>query len=199
MRMDKMTHRLQNALADAQSLALGRDNSSLMPAHLLSVLVDDRQSSVVPLLTRAGVRMAELPVAIGKALNDLPTLKSPTGEVAMSAELAKVLNLADRAAQQAGDQYVGTEQVLMALLEDQTVAKILSQCGLKASSLPQLIAEARGGESVSDPNAEESRQALSKYTIDLTERAEDFPDTGRAVFRGEASCRRKIPEPLEIG
>ncbi|MGI9324450.1 MAG: ATP-dependent chaperone ClpB [Pseudomonadales bacterium] len=172
MRMDKMTHRLQNALADAQSLAVGKDHSTLMPMHLLSVLVDDRQSSVAPLLARAGARMTELPVAIAKALDSMPTLKSPTGEVAMSSELAKVLNLADRAAQQAGDEYLASEQVLLALLADPPVAAALEQCGLQAASLPQLVDEARNGESVNDPNAEESRQALEKYTIDLTERAE---------------------------
>ena len=172
MRMDKMTNRLQNALADAQSLAIGKDHSALMPIHLLSVLVEDRQSTVAPLLARAGTRMTELPVAIAKALDGLPTIKSPTGEVAMSPELAKVLNLADRAAQQAGDEYLATEQVLLGLLEDSQVAGILEQCGLQPGSLPGLVAEARNGESVNDPNAEESRQALEKYTIDLTERAE---------------------------
>ncbi len=172
MRMDKMTNRLQNALADAQSLAIGRDHASLLPVHLLSVLAEDRQASVAPLLARAGVRMAELPVALARALDELPTIGSPTGEVGMSSELAKVLNLADRDAQRAGDSFLSTEQVLLALLQDQQALDLLEQCGLQPDVLRTQVEEARAGEAVDDPAAEESRQALSKYTIDLTDRAE---------------------------
>lgn len=172
MRMDKMTHRLQNALADAQSLAIGRDHSALMPVHLLNVLIEDRQGLVAPLLARAGLRLTELPVALARLLDDLPKLKSPTGEVAMSAELAKVLNLADRQRQQAGDEYLATEQLLLPLTQEPSLAPVLANCGLQADALPALIEQARSGETVTDAGAEESREALDKYTIDLTERAE---------------------------
>ncbi|MFK7912545.1 MAG: ATP-dependent chaperone ClpB [Pseudomonadales bacterium] len=172
MRMDKMTHRLQNALADAQSLAVGRDHTALLPVHLLSVLIEDGQGLAAPLLAQAGVRLTELPVALARVLDDLPTVKSPTGEVAVSAELAKVLNLADRLRQQAGDEYLATEQVLLPLAEDVSLAATLRDCGLQTDALPKLIEAARSGEKVADANAEESREALDKYTIDLTERAE---------------------------
>ncbi|MEM1231750.1 MAG: ATP-dependent chaperone ClpB [Pseudomonadota bacterium] len=172
MRMDKMTNRLQNALADAQALALGRDHATLVPLHLLQVLTEDRQAAVAPLLARSGVRMTELPVALERALANLPTIGAPTGEMAMAPELAKVINLATRDAQQAGDAYLSTEQVVLALLTDPQCREVLDQCGLQGEMLKAQVAALREGESVDDPGAEENRQALAKYTIDLTERAE---------------------------
>ena len=172
MRLDKMTGRLQNALSDAQSLALGRDNSAVEALHLLSVLVEQRDGSVLPMLIRAGGRAESLRTRIAEAIDALPTLKSPTGEIGLAQGFVKVLNMADRLAQKAGDAYLSTEQVLLAMYADAAAANVLRQCGVDEKALEQVIEVTRSGEPVSDPNAEERREALDKYTVDLTERAE---------------------------
>jgi len=172
MRLDKMTSRLQNALADAQSLALGKDHTAMEPVHLLSVLVDSKEHNVLGVLTRAGADAGKLRDAISQRLDGLPTLKTPSGEIGLSQGLARVLNLADRLAQKAGDSFLSTEQVLLAMTQDGETAALLSAAGVSGAQLETVIAQTRGGENVSDPNAEDSREALSKYTIDLTERAE---------------------------
>lgn len=172
MRMDKFTNKLQGLLADAQSLALGRDHTSIEPLHLLAVVADDTRSAPAKLLAQAGTRMAELPVAVAKRLDNLPVLKNATGEIAISPDMTRVLNLADRQAQVAKDQFIAVEQVLLAMLEVPVCAQLLQQCGLNQDALAQAVEQARGGDSVDDANAEENREALSKYTVDLTERAE---------------------------
>jgi ATP-dependent Clp protease ATP-binding subunit ClpB len=172
MRLDKMTSRLQNALSDAQSLALGKDHSAVETVHLLAVLVESREGSVLPMLIRAGGRADELRQRIADSVDGLPTLKSPTGEIGVAAGFGKVLNLADRLAQKAGDAYLSTEQVLLAMYADAAVAAILQGCGVTESALKQVVETTRSGETVSDPNAEDRREALEKYTVDLTERAE---------------------------
>ena len=173
MRLDKMTSRLQNALADAQSLALGRDNTAVETMHLLAVLMEQRESGVMALLSRAGGREGELRSRVDEALDRLPTLKSPTGEIGIGPGFMKVLNLADGLAQKAGDSFLSTEQVLLAMFGDSAVAATLKEGGVTQQALEQVINVARDGETVSDPNAEEHREALEKYTVDLTARAEE--------------------------
>ena len=173
MRLDKMTSRLQNALADAQSLALGRDNTAVETMHLLAVLMEQRESGVMALLSRAGGREGELRSRVDEALDRLPTLKSPTGEIGIGPGFMKVLNLADGLAQKAGDSFLSTEQVLLAMFGDSAVAATLNEGGVTQQALEQVINVARDGETVSDANAEEHREALEKYTVDLTARAEE--------------------------
>jgi len=171
MRFDKMTSRLQQALADAQSLALGKDHTAVETLHLLAVLAEQK-GGVAAMLTRAGGRPAELQQRLGSALERLATLKNPTGEIGVAPGLARVLNLADRQAQKAGDAYLSTEQVLLAMFGDPATAEVLRQAGVTQQTLEQVINVARDGETVADPNAEERREALEKYTVDLTARAE---------------------------
>jgi ATP-dependent Clp protease ATP-binding subunit ClpB len=173
MRLDKMTSRLQNALADAQSLALGKDHSAVEAVHLLSVLVEQREGSVLPMLIRAGGHGEDLRRRVAEAVEALPTLKTPTGEIGVAPGFAKVLNMADRLAQKAGDAFLSTEQVLLAMFADASVAGLLKACGVTETGLQQVVQSTRSGETVSDPNAEDRREALEKYTIDLTARAEE--------------------------
>ena len=174
MRMDKLTNQLQNALADAQSLALGRDNNFIEPLHLLSALLDQQGGSTRPLLQKAGADLARLKEAIAGGLDALPTVSGSGGDIHISNSLGRILNLTDKLAQQGGDAYISTELVLQAMLDgDSDAGKMLEDAGVSKAALEQAIAAVRGGESVDNPEAEESRQALDKYTIDLTERARD--------------------------
>jgi ATP-dependent Clp protease ATP-binding subunit ClpB len=171
MRTDKLTSRFQQALADAQSLALGRDHQFLEPAHLLLAMLDSQGASIRPLLVKAGVDVNKLRSEVGAALDRLPTVAGRPGDVHVSNELNRILNVTDKLAQQRGDQYISSELFVLAAFEDRTLAKILKDAGAVRGAIEKAIEEVRGGEKVSDPNAEESRQALEKYTIDLTERA----------------------------
>ncbi|MEM6707689.1 MAG: AAA family ATPase, partial [Pseudomonadota bacterium] len=171
MRMDKLTNRLQGALADSQSMALGRDHAALEPLHVFATLNEEAQSSLNSVLAQAGTRLTEVPVATAQALDALPKLGAPTGEVAVSSALARVLNLADRAAQQAGDKYIASEHLIVPLAADPVIAQLLQRCGTQLDQLERLVA-ALANAPVDDAAAEDHREALSKYTIDLTERAE---------------------------
>ena len=171
MRMDKLTSRFQQALADAQSLALGRDHQFLEPAHVLLALLDSQGGSVRPLLVKAGVDVNKLRSELGSALERLPTVSGAPGDVHVSNELNRIFNVTDKLAQQRGDQYISSELFVLAAFEDRGLAKILKDAGAARGALEKAIDEVRGGEKVADPNAEESRQALEKYTIDLTARA----------------------------
>lgn len=174
MRMDKLTHPLQNALADAQSLALGRDHSQIDSAHLLQALVNQQGGSVRPLLQRAGANLDALQQSLRKLIDALPVLSNATGEVQVSPVLSKVLNLSDRKAQQGGDHFISSELVLQALFEaGGGVAQALKSSGVTAPGLDAAVRAVRGGEAVASADAEEQRQALERYTIDLTERARD--------------------------
>ena len=174
MRMDRLTHQLQNALADAQSLALGRDHSQIEPVHLLRALIDQQGGSARPLLQRAGANLDTLQQQLQRLMDAVATVSSPTGEVHVSPALSRVLNLADRRAQKGGDSFVASEQVLAAFLEaGDEVARALRDSGATPQGLEQAIQQVRGGEGVNSADAEETRQALEKYTIDLTERARD--------------------------
>ncbi len=172
MRFDRLTAKLQEAISEAQSLAVGRDNTAIEPAHVLKALLDQQGGSVRPLLAQAGANEALLTQALAAHLDNLPTLKTPTGEVSVGQELNRVFNLADKQAQQRGDQFIASELMLLAMFDANVdAAKILQKAGVQKARLLQVIDQVRGGESVKDANAEENRQALSKYTINLTERA----------------------------
>jgi ATP-dependent Clp protease ATP-binding subunit ClpB len=171
--MDKMTNQLQGALADAQSLALGKDHNFIEPVHLLAALLEQRGGSARPLLQKAGANLQGLVTGVNAAIDGLPTVSGTGGEVHLSQDLARTLNLSDKLAQQGGDAYLSSELVLLAMLEGKSAAAdLLKSHGVTAESLRGAIADVRGGEAVDNPEAEESRQALEKYTIDLTERAE---------------------------
>ncbi|MBA2652505.1 MAG: AAA family ATPase, partial [Tatlockia sp.] len=173
MRMDKLTSKFQMALADAQSLALGRDNGFIEPEHLMKALLDQQGGSVRPLLSKAGVNIAQLRTLIDQALDRLPKVSGTGGDIHISNALNRLLNLTDKLSQQRKDDYISSEIfILAAISEDGSLAKQLKQAGADKQNIEKSINEIRGGETVNDPNAEEQRQALEKYTIDLTERAE---------------------------
>ncbi|MGC4029933.1 MAG: ATP-dependent chaperone ClpB [Steroidobacteraceae bacterium] len=172
MRNDKLTSRFQNALADAQSLAVGRDNQMIEPAHLLAALLDQQGGSLRPLFAKAGANVPKLRTDLNALLDRLPKVSGTPGEVHVSQDLSRLLNVTDKLAQQRGDQYVSSELFALAAVDDRgELGRVLKGAGLTKARLEQAIDEVRGGEAVNDPNAEESREALSKYTIDLTERA----------------------------
>jgi len=172
MRVEKLTNQLQQAFAEAQSIAVGNDHSAIELFHLLLVLLNQQGGSVRPILNRAGFDVNGLQESLNQQLDKLAQIKAPTGEVNIAQELGRLMNLADRVAQKNNDQYISSETLLQVLLEDSgQTGKILSKFGDPKKALAA-IASVRGGDSVNDPDAEENREALSKYTIDLTERAE---------------------------
>ncbi|MFP5464784.1 MAG: ATP-dependent chaperone ClpB [Gammaproteobacteria bacterium] len=172
MRMDKLTGQFQKALADAQSLALGRDHQFIEPLHLLSAMLGQDGAGVGSLLARAGVAVDRLRADLGKALDRLPRVEGTGGDVQPSQALIRTLNLADKYAQQRGDDYIASEMFLLAALEDSgETGRILKDAGARRAAVEQAIDAVRGGEKVTSENAEEARGALDKYTVDLTERA----------------------------
>jgi len=171
MRQDKLTSQFQQALADAQSLALGRDHQFMEPAHVMLALIDSQGGSVRPLLLKAGADINKLRSELSTALERLPKVEGTPGEIHVSNDLNKVLNITDKIAQQRGDQYIASELFVLAAFEDRTLARIFRDAGVVKGAVEKAIDELRGGEKVNDPNAEGSRQALEKYTIDLTARA----------------------------
>ncbi len=173
MRMDKLTSKFQMALADAQSLAVGRDHNYIEPVHVLVALLDQEGGSVRHLLTQAGVNTNLLRSHLGEMLDRLPTVAGTAGDVHISNDLTRLLNLTDKLAQQRKDQYISSELFVLAAVEDKgELGKLLRDTGATKSLVEQAINNMRGGQKVDDPNAEDQRQALEKYTIDLTERAE---------------------------
>ena len=173
MRMDKLTSKFQLALADAQSLAVGRDHQYIEPLHVMTALLDQQGGSVRHLLDKAGTNVNLLRSQLGEALDRLPSVEGTGGEVHISNDLNRILNLTDKIAQKRGDQYISSELFVLAALEDKSqVGTILRNAGAVKGAIEKAIEDVRGGEKVTDPNAEESRQALEKYTVDLTERAE---------------------------
>src|SRR5438067_2055092 len=172
MRQDKLTTKLQEALADAQSLAVGNDNQYIEPAHLLSSLLNQDDGDARYLLQRAGVNVGGLQTALRGALERLPKVSGTGGDVQVGRELVQLLNLADRASQKRGDQFLSSEMVLLALTEDKSDAgRLAREHGLARKALESAISAVRGGESVNSQDAEGQREALKKYTLDLTERA----------------------------
>ena len=173
MRMDKFTARLQEALGEAQSLAVGQSHSAIEPVHLLLALLQQSGGVAAPLLEKAGANPADVITALKMAMDKLPTVGQFNGDVQLSQGLARLLNLADREAQQRGDQYVSTEALLLAACDDGgELGKLFKNAGIKKKVLAEKIQEVRGGEAVTDPNAEDKMEALKKYTQELTERAE---------------------------
>jgi ATP-dependent Clp protease ATP-binding subunit ClpB len=172
MRMDKLTSKFQAALADAQSLAVGRDNQFIEPAHLMLALVDQQGGTVRPLLIKAGADVNKLRSELMALLDRLPTVEGTPGEVHISNDLSRLLNVADKLAQKRGDQFISSELFVLAAFEDRvSLARVLKDAGLARGAIEKAIEDVRGGEKVNDPNAEEQRGALDKYTVDLTARA----------------------------
>jgi len=173
MRMDKLTSKFQVAIADAQSLAVGRDHPYIEPIHLMTALLDQEGGSVRHLLMQSGVNINLLRSHLGEALDKLPTIGDATGEVHLSNDLSRLLNLTDKIAQQRKDQYIASELFALACVDDKSsIGELLKSTGATKQALEKTIDQVRGGQTIDDPNAEEQRQALEKYTIDLTERAE---------------------------
>ena len=173
MRMDKLTSKFQMALADAQSLAVGRDHQFIEPAHLMSALLDQEGGSVRHLLAQADVNINQLRSGLGDALDRLPSVEGDAGDIHISNDLGRLLNQTDKLAQQRKDQYISSELFVLAAAEERgELGELMRKSGAAKAPLEKVIETLRGGQQVNDPNAEDQRQALEKYTIDLTERAE---------------------------
>ncbi|MFT0621222.1 ATP-dependent chaperone ClpB [Ectopseudomonas guguanensis] len=174
MRIDRLTSKLQLALSDAQSLAVGMDHAAIEPLHLMQALLEQQGGSIKPLLMQVGFDINSLRQGLTRELDQLGKLQNPTGVINLSQDLARLLNQADRLAQQKGDQFISSELVLLAAMDENTkLGKLLLGQGVSKKALENAIANLRGGQAVNDPNVEESRQALDKYTVDLTKRAEE--------------------------
>ena len=172
MRQDKLTNQLQQAIADAQSLAVGRDHQHIEPVHLLTALLEQRGGGTTGLLSKAGINVDRLRSELGQALDRLPQVQGTPGEVHVSADLGKLLNITDKLAQQRGDSFISSELVWLAAFDLRgETASLLERSGGVRGALEKAIDSLRGGAQVDDANAEETRQALDKYTVDLTERA----------------------------
>ncbi|MEX0431046.1 ATP-dependent chaperone ClpB [Spiribacter insolitus] len=174
MRMDKLTTKFQMALAEAQSLAVGRDNQMIEPEHLMLAMLDQEGGGVRHLLQQAGVNVNMLRSQLGEAVDRLPTVSGTGGEVHVSNDLNRLLNLTDKLSQKRGDSYISSELFLLAAVDDgkTRVGEALKHADANKEALEKAIETTRGGENIDDPNVEDQRQALEKYTIDLTERAE---------------------------
>jgi ATP-dependent Clp protease ATP-binding subunit ClpB len=171
--MDKLTTKFQLALADAQSLAVGRDHQVIEPAHVMMALLDQEGGTVRPLLAQAGANIDQMRVRLMEEIDRLPRVEGTPGEVHISNDLNRLLNVTDKLAQERNDQYISSELYVLAAVKDKgSLGGILRDCGVSDDALEQAIDTVRGGQQVDDPNAEDQRQALEKYSIDLTERAE---------------------------
>ncbi len=172
MRMDKLTSKFQNAIADAQSLAVGKDNQFIEPAHLLLAMLQQQGNSVSGILSQIGVHPNQLRQSLEQEISRFSQVNGNAGEVHVSQSLAALLNVCDKLAQQRGDQFISSELFLLAALGDKKLGNLLKEQGVTSQLVEDAIQQIRGDQNVNDPNAEENRQALEKYTIDLTERAE---------------------------
>ena len=173
MRMDKLTSKFQMALADAQSLAIGHDAGFIEPEHLLKAMLDQQGGSLRPMLAKAHVNISQLRTLLDQALDKLPKVSGTGGEIHISNSLNRLLNLTDKLSQQHKDNFISSELFLLAAInEDGSLSKLLKQAGAEPKEIEKAIDELRNGEKVTDQNAEDQRQALEKYTVDLTERAE---------------------------
>ncbi|MFK7885600.1 MAG: ATP-dependent chaperone ClpB [Gammaproteobacteria bacterium] len=206
MRMDKLTSKFQMALADAQSMALGRDHQFIEPIHLMTALLDQQGGSVRPVLGKAGGNINLLRSQLGEALDRQAKVSGTGGDVQVSKDLAKLLNVTDKLAQKRNDQYVSSELFALAAVDDDgPLGSAMAQAGIVKDALEKAIDDMRGGEQVNDPSAEDTRGALEKYTMDLTERAEQGkldPVIGRdAEIRRtvEVLQRRRKNNPVLIG
>ncbi len=173
MRMDKLTSKFQAALADAQSLALGKDHAVIEPVHVLKAMLDQHDGSLRPILVQAGSNLATLRSQLDAAIDRLPQVTGTAGDIHVSNDLNRLLNQTDKLAQQRKDQYISSELFLLAAIEDSgSLGELMRKCGLNKEAIKKAIDAERGGETVKDANAEDQRRALEKYTIDLTARAE---------------------------
>ncbi|MGY6518233.1 MAG: ATP-dependent chaperone ClpB [Lysobacteraceae bacterium] len=173
MRMDKLTSRFQQAIADAQSLAVGRDHNMIEPVHVLVALIDQQGGSTRPMLAQAGVNVPLLRERLGEVLEKLPKVAGQEGNLNVGNDLARLFNLTDKLAQQRGDSFIASELFVLACLEDRgDVGRVLKDVGAGKARIEAAIEKLRGGEKVASENAEDSRQALEKFTVDLTARAE---------------------------
>nr|WP_198923867.1 ATP-dependent chaperone ClpB [Rappaport israeli] len=173
MMQQKFTQRLQDALMNAQSLAVGRDHNQIEPVHILSALLDQQGSATASILRQAGADIAQLRQKLTSAIDALPTITHANGEVSFSPESIRLINRCDKLAQQHGDHYISSEILLIAAIEGKdNLSTLLSDSGVNKNKLNQVIEDLRGGEAVTEVNAEDKREALKKYTIDVTARAE---------------------------
>lgn len=173
MRLDRMTNKFQTAISDAQSLALGRDHQFIEPIHLMMALLNQDNGSIHPLLTQAGIRISSLRSQLNLELDRLPQVEGTGGDIQLSQALIRLLNLCDKLAQKRKDKYISSELFILASLEgNDTLAQNLKKSGATKELLEETIKQVRAGKNVDDPNAEDQRQALKKFTVDLTERAE---------------------------
>jgi ATP-dependent Clp protease ATP-binding subunit ClpB len=173
MRMDKLTARFQQALAEAQSLAVSMDHAMLEPEHVMVALLDQEGGGVRALLSRAGAQVNALRSALGETLDGLPKVSGQAGQINLSNDLGRVLNLTDKIARERGDAYIASELFVLAALDAKVkLSEMLHRAGVTKKAVEDAIEAVRGGEKVDDPNAEDSREALKKFTIDLTEKAE---------------------------
>ncbi len=173
MRMDKLTSKFQMALADAQSLALGRDHQFIESAHIMAALLDQEGGSIRHLLSLSGANVNQLRSSLAESLDRVATVEGAGGDVQMANESVRLLNLTDKLAQKRKDKFISSELFLLAAFEEKgPLSELLQKAGVTRSVLEKAIDDVRGGETVDDANAEEQRQALEKYSIDLTERAE---------------------------
>jgi len=174
MRFDKLTTKFQQAFADAQSMAVGNDNPYIEPQHLLLALLNQEDGSVASILQRAGANVQALRTSLEASIRRLPKVEGHGGEINISRDLNNLLNLTDREAQKRGDQYIASEMFLLAALEDKgDTGRALKDAGATRAAIEKAINAIRGGETVQNPEAEATREALKKYTIDLTERARE--------------------------
>ena len=173
MRLDRLTSKFQTAISDAQSLALGKDHQFIEPIHIMTALLDQQGGSIRPLLILAGCNVDTLHQRLTQELDRLPRVSGVDGDIQISPQLGRILNMCDKLSQQRQDQFISSEMFLLAALDDRgTLGDLLRQNGVVKDKLDKAIEKVRGGEKVTDAGAEEKRQALEKYTIDLTERAE---------------------------
>src|SRR5690606_19891458 len=172
MRMEQLTSKLQAALSDAQSLAVGHDNNFIEPVHLVLALLDQKGGSIRPLLAQTGFNITELRNGLQQIVDRLPKGEGNAGDGGMSNELARLFNMADKLARKTGDKFIASEVVLLAAMADRgDLGRLLVRVGVSEKAPENAIQNLRGGEKVADAGAEDSWQALSRFCVDLTEKA----------------------------
>ena len=172
MRQDKLTTKFQEALGEAQSLALAHDNQVIEPVHILAAVLADGEGSSRSLLERAGVNVQSLTREVNAAVERLPKVSGTGGDVQISRDLMNLLNLTEKEAMKRGDEFISTEMLLLALTEDRSEAgRLAKNAGLTRAAIEAAVETVRGGDKADNPDAESQREALKKYTVDLTERA----------------------------
>jgi len=173
MRLDRLTQAFQVAISDAQSIALGRDHQFIEPVHLMLALLNQNASSIIPLLKSAGINVRSLRSQIETVIDKLAQVSGAGGEVQLSSGMGNLLNLCDKHAQKLGDKYISSDVFILSAIEDKgKLGQILKSLGASEQRIQDAILHVRGGQSVDEPNAEDVRQALDKYTVNLTELAE---------------------------